>query len=78
MKLALSPESQGVVLALLAFGKIRRFDHAGLELAQAGLAEVRDDQLRINDRGRRLGKALEKHPKRLASIWQARRTRKYS
>ena len=43
---------------MLAFGKIRR------------LAEVKDSQLRINERGRRAGKLLERHPKRLAEVWR--------
>jgi hypothetical protein len=50
--LKLSPEAVGVLRALSGLGVVRRFDAAGLELAEAGLAQVRTEGLVMTDRGR--------------------------
>jgi hypothetical protein len=53
----LSPEAVGVLRALSGLGVVRRFDAAGLELAKAGLARVRDGSLVMTERGRAFARA---------------------
>ena len=48
----LSPEAVGVLRALSGLGVVRRFDAVGLELAKAGLAQVRAEGLVMTERGR--------------------------
>jgi hypothetical protein len=47
----LTPEALGVLRALARIGVMRRYDAVGLELAKAGLAEVKGERLLITANG---------------------------
>src|SRR5262245_17075837 len=71
----LSPEAEGVLLALVRLGSIRYIDNKALELADAGLAELSNrGELRINDRGHAAAAELRKRVQRLIEQLTTHRT----
>jgi hypothetical protein len=54
----LSSEAQGILRMLVEFGRLRTLNSVMLEIVSAGLGEMRDGQLEINQSGREAVKLI--------------------
>jgi hypothetical protein len=70
MTVTLTADARGVLLALAELGEIRFIDPATHELADAGLAEVRGNSVRVTTRGRAAVAGLRRRLGGLARRWR--------